>query len=99
MNDKKLDEIAAILFPTANQLVLTQPDNPRAASVGTLQSLPASMAAPQKITATRSVAEALETARQLTPTGSMICVTGSLYLVGETKAILNAAAYSQTVRA
>jgi dihydrofolate synthase/folylpolyglutamate synthase len=99
MNDKKLDEIAAILFPTVNQLVLTQPDNPRAATVGTLQSLPASMAAPQKIITTRSAAEALERARQLTPTEGIICVTGSLYLVGEIKGILNAAAYSQTVRA
>jgi dihydrofolate synthase/folylpolyglutamate synthase len=96
MNDKKLDKIAAILFPAASQLILTQPDNPRAANVDALQRLADSILPRQQIVATRSTGEALERARQLTPTGGMICVTGSLYLVGEIKAILSAAAYSQT---
>jgi dihydrofolate synthase/folylpolyglutamate synthase len=99
MSDKKLDEIAAILFPAATYLILSQPDNPRAASVEALQSLAARFATPQEILVTRSAGEALERARQLTPTDGTICVTGSLYLVGEVKAILNAATYSQTVRA
>jgi dihydrofolate synthase/folylpolyglutamate synthase len=99
MSDKKLDEIAAILFPAATYLILSQPDNPRAASVEALQSLAASFVTPQEILVTRSAGEALERARQLTPTDGTICVTGSLYLVGEVKAILNAATYSQTVRA
>ena len=99
MNDKKFDEIAAILFPAATLVILTQPDNPRAARVDALQGLPASISAQEKIIVTRSAAEALERARQSTPREGTICVTGSLYLVGEIKALLNSAAYSQTVPA
>jgi dihydrofolate synthase/folylpolyglutamate synthase len=36
MRDKKLEEIATILFPLANQLIITRPDNPRSADVDEL---------------------------------------------------------------
>jgi dihydrofolate synthase/folylpolyglutamate synthase len=43
MSDKRLDEIAAELFPFATRLVLTRPDNPRAASVSKLKELATKM--------------------------------------------------------
>jgi len=95
MNDKRLEEIAAILFPIADQLVLTRPDNPRAAAIDKLQDLAESILEHQKIISTRSVSEALQKAREFTPADGLICVTGSLYLVGETKAIVNAAVLSE----
>jgi len=99
MNDKRLEEIATILFPAAAHLILTQPDNPRAASPEALQSLAATVMPENKIMVSRTPGEALQKARQLTPSGGMICVTGSLYLVGEIKAILNTTEYSEAVRA
>jgi dihydrofolate synthase/folylpolyglutamate synthase len=95
MNDKRLEKIAAILFPIADQLVLTRPDNPRAAAIDKLQDLAESIVEHQKIASTRSVSEALQKAREFTPADGLICVTGSLYLVGEIKAIMNAAAMSE----
>jgi folylpolyglutamate synthase/dihydropteroate synthase len=35
------------------------------------------------------VSEALQVARDITPPNGTICATGSLYLLGEVKAILN----------
>ena len=95
MNDKRLEEIAAILFPIADRLVLARPDNPRAAAIDKLRDLAESILEPQKIISTRSVGEAVQKAREFTPADGLICVTGSLYLVGEIKAIMNAAALSE----
>jgi dihydrofolate synthase/folylpolyglutamate synthase len=91
MNDKRLKEIATILFPSADQLILTRPDNARAAGIGTLRDLAMSTVATQKIISTQSVTEALQRALEVTPPDGLICVTGSLYLIGEIKAIMGAA--------
>lgn len=91
MRDKNLVEMAAILFPAAAQVVLTQADNPRGASAEELAELAAATGAPN-IFVTRSVNEALVKANEVTSSAGLICITGSLYLLGEAKAILNASA-------
>ena len=85
MKDKQVAEMAAILFPGVNHLILTQPDNPRAASVESLQTLAENFVPRGKIFAVPNVSEALEKAQALTADGQ-ICATGSLYLVGEISA-------------
>jgi folylpolyglutamate synthase/dihydropteroate synthase len=50
--------------------------------------LAAQFAPRQKIVAGSSVSEAFEKANEITPSGGLICVTGSLYLLGEIKAII-----------
>ncbi len=89
MNDKRLEEIATILFPGADRLILTQPESPRAAEVERLKQLATRIVNSQKVTAARSVSEALQQAKDVTPSDGLICVTGSLYLLGEVKAIMN----------
>ena len=88
MADKNLEEIAKILFPAAQRLVLTQFANPRAASVETLQNLVAVEGTPSEVQAARSTAEAIAIAKEFTPDGDLICITGSLYLVGDVQAVL-----------
>jgi dihydrofolate synthase/folylpolyglutamate synthase len=89
MKDKKLREIAAILFPLAQNVILTLPDNPRAASITDLHRLAETIVDQKNILADPSVRQALCRAKEVTPSGGLICVTGSLYLVGEVKALLN----------
>ena len=85
MRDKALAEIAATLFPAASRLVLTRPDNARAAAPGELRdSLPAALDS-GKITLAADAGQALRFARDVTPPGGLVCVTGSLYLVGEAR--------------
>ena len=88
MKDKGLCEMAAALVSTADFLVLAQLDNPRAASVERLaQSVPNGYAK-AKIRQAANVSDALRIARELTPSHGVICVTGSLYLIGVTQQIL-----------
>jgi dihydrofolate synthase/folylpolyglutamate synthase len=91
MKDKKLAEIAAILFPGVSYLVLTQPDNPRAAPVEQMKTIAEQFVPVAKIFAVPKVDEALEKARKITPLPGRILVSGSLYLVGEVSARLQAA--------
>ncbi|MEK6282083.1 MAG: folylpolyglutamate synthase/dihydrofolate synthase family protein [Acidobacteriota bacterium] len=85
MKDKKLEEISAILFPLADRLILTRVDNPRSAEVSDLRQLASGLLSDEKIAATSSVSEALALAKETTPSNGLICVTGSLYLLGATK--------------
>jgi dihydrofolate synthase/folylpolyglutamate synthase len=85
MADKQLDEMAATLFPVASRLILTQPRNPRATNVDALRQLAAKYAREVPAEIANDSNAAMERAISLGTTGSMICVTGSLYLVGEVR--------------
>jgi dihydrofolate synthase/folylpolyglutamate synthase len=82
MRDKALGEMAAILFPAAAELILTHIENPRAASLEMMKSaLPKN--SDSRIHFATSVTEALRIAKDVTPANGLVCVTGSLYLIGE----------------
>lgn len=85
MRDKKLSQMADILFSAADHLVVTQVDNPRSAQVVALEQLTAGILNATRVTATKSVGEAIAVALENTPPNGLICVTGSLYLIGEAK--------------
>jgi dihydrofolate synthase/folylpolyglutamate synthase len=87
MRDKKLDQIAEILFPIADCLILTPVQNPRSASVNALAPL-AKQFARGVVIETTSSDEAIHTAIARTPKDGLICVTGSLYLIGETRSMI-----------
>ena len=80
MRDKAVDEIAALLFPLAHQVILTRPANSR--------SMPPEMIAVPGAILTHSVSEALLAARQAAAPGDLVLITGSLYVVGEARAFL-----------
>lgn len=82
MRDKQLDQIGEILFPAAGVLVLTPVENPRSASIEMLRSI-ANRYARGTVIETSSSAEALQVAIARTPPGGLICIAGSLYLIGE----------------
>jgi len=83
MEDKDVGEIANILFPLAEKVILTRPDNSRAMSVERLAAF-----ADDDALITADVAEAVAVAKRITPEDGLILVTGSLYLVGEVKKLI-----------
>jgi dihydrofolate synthase/folylpolyglutamate synthase len=91
MRDKDLSEIATAIFPIAHHLILASIDNPRAASPDALRALVSPSFDPQRIFLASPSSEALRLARDLTPSDALVCVTGSLYLIGEVKAHLSRA--------
>jgi dihydrofolate synthase/folylpolyglutamate synthase len=88
MRDKDLEEIAATLFPASDNLILTRPNNPRAAAPDALARLGAAQGLDKPPLLVESAADALRAAEASTPPGGIICVTGSLYLVGEVKGLI-----------
>jgi dihydrofolate synthase/folylpolyglutamate synthase len=84
MRDKELERIGEILFPLAGNLLLTAIDNPRAASVETLRAI-ATRFARGTVSGYKTVSDAYHAALRDTPPEGLICVTGSLYLIGEWK--------------
>jgi dihydrofolate synthase/folylpolyglutamate synthase len=85
MRDKNLDEMAEILFPVGSNLILTQPDNPRAATLETLARIASGKVEPHKIALKSAAVDAFRAAYAQTAADGIICVTGSLYLIGELK--------------
>lgn len=86
MSDKKLDHIGEILFPLADTLILATIDNPRTASLETLQTI-ATQFARGSVLKFATVTAAHAASLRHTPRKGLICVTGSLYLIGEWKRI------------
>lgn len=82
MRDKQLERIGEILFPLGDLLVLTTVDNPRSATLETLEPI-AQRFARGKVLKTDGSATALQMALDHTSREGMICVAGSLYLAGE----------------
>lgn len=94
MKDKRLDEISQSLFPKAGQLIITTPQSPRAASPECLRQLAGKFFSNKNVYVALSANEALQIAKEITSPAGLICVTGSLYLVGEIKAAMDANALS-----
>jgi len=86
MRDKAISEMADILFPLAQRVIATRPENPRSASPEEIQQ--AGSRTGTEIELVPEVAPALERARAAAGPGSVIIVTGSIYLVGEAMCVL-----------
>lgn len=88
MSDKALLEMEETLFPAAEIIIATHIDNPRAAEAQVIADAAAGKG--WQIILTGTVSEALAAAKKVTPRHGLICVCGSLYLVGEVKKVLSA---------
>jgi dihydrofolate synthase/folylpolyglutamate synthase len=81
MRDKAVDEIAGLLFPASDFVVLTQPLQPRAISAPLLAEMTGHLAKKSNVIA--DPAKALEHAIQMASPNDAVFATGSLYLVGD----------------
>jgi dihydrofolate synthase/folylpolyglutamate synthase len=82
MRDKAIDEVTAQLFPLADRLILTAPNFPRALRPQFILDLHPH---PNAVIA-ETLPEALEIA-QSAPRDTTVFFTGSLFVVGEIKAL------------
>ncbi len=84
MRDKAVDEIAGLLFPRADTVILTEPRQPRAVSAPLLAEMTGHHA--KHFQVIPDPVKALETAIELATTANAVFATGSLYLVGDLRA-------------
>ncbi len=90
LRDKAIQEMTEVLFPIAAQVVVTQVNNPRAATTNEL--LQAGSRSGALSYAEENVLAALARAREVSSPDAVIVVTGSIYLVGEVMGALGVAA-------
>ena len=81
MRDKAISEMTEILFPLAERVIATRAENPRSASPEEIRQAGARTGG--EIETVAEIEGALERARTGARPGSVIVVTGSIYLVGE----------------
>jgi len=81
MRDKAVEEIAGILFPLASELILTAPNNTRALRPEALREIAGRGAVASDVSA------ALDRVRAGASEDDVIIITGSLFLVGEARAL------------
>jgi dihydrofolate synthase / folylpolyglutamate synthase len=84
--DKPVDELAQILFPLFETVVLTEVGSPRRAPLAHM--VAAASATGVKVETAESPTDALEGAWALTPSDGLVVVTGSVYLVGAARSKL-----------
>lgn len=86
VRDKAVDEIAGLLFPLAQQVILTAPPSPRAVSATQLERLAGHHASHYSVEP--DAGKALEAALAATGPDDVVFLTGSLYLVGHLRRLL-----------
>ena len=79
MRDKAVDEMASLLFPLAERVILTAPDNSRA--------MPPEQIPAPGATITHTVPEAVALLSQAA-SSDVVFITGSLFVVGEARRLL-----------
>ena len=81
MRDKAIGEMAEILFPLAENVIVVPADNPRSAQAVEI------MAAAKRVSvameAASDMASALARARDSAGSEDLVVITGSIYIVGE----------------
>jgi dihydrofolate synthase/folylpolyglutamate synthase len=80
MRDKAIQEIADVLFPIAERVVLTHVSNPRAATTAEL--VQAGSRTGATLYTEETVAAALRKAHEVSKADGVIVVTGSIFLAG-----------------
>ncbi|WP_131995975.1 bifunctional folylpolyglutamate synthase/dihydrofolate synthase [Acidipila rosea] len=86
LRDKAIDEIAQVLFPLFDRVVLTPVHSPRSASLERLLEATARTGVP--VSVAENAQEAVAAAIAQTPEDGLIVVSGSVYLVGEVRSAL-----------
>jgi dihydrofolate synthase/folylpolyglutamate synthase len=83
LSDKDHEGMLAELAPAVRRIHLVAPDSPRARAPQSLVAVAERQGTP--VDAHGSLPEAMDCARRLAADGALVCVAGSLYLVGEAR--------------
>jgi dihydrofolate synthase/folylpolyglutamate synthase len=87
MGDKDVAATLTAIAPLADRIIFTRPESERSATPEQLAAILAEEERSKALSAP-TVAEALALAGDLAQSGDLICVAGSLYLVGAARKIL-----------
>lgn len=86
MRDKAINEMAEILFPLAERVIVTRAENPRSATAEEIKE--AAIRSSAEIETAPNVSAALHEAAAHAGSQGVVVVTGSIYIVGEAMQVL-----------
>jgi dihydrofolate synthase/folylpolyglutamate synthase len=87
MEDKDLQATLLEIAPLADNIIFTRPESERSATLDQLlETLPAAMQ--KKAVLSSSVKQSIDKARELATPDDLICIAGSLYLIGAARQLL-----------
>jgi dihydrofolate synthase / folylpolyglutamate synthase len=81
MRDKAINEMAEILFPVAERIIVTRAENPRSATAEEIKE--AAIRSSAEVETAPNVSSALRQAAAHAGSQGVVVVTGSIYIVGE----------------
>jgi dihydrofolate synthase/folylpolyglutamate synthase len=87
LKDKDFESILHLLIPLADHIILTKPNNDRSAPPSLLKKALGKDGKRAEII--EDLKEAIEKGLSLTGQEDLLCITGSLYTVGEARAYFN----------
>ena len=87
LSDKAVDNIIGEIVPQADILLITKPNNPRAAAPGELKKIAADLTSAE-IICEEKIPEAVDTALSLAGEDDLVLFAGSLYLISEVRGYL-----------
>lgn len=88
MGDKDVREIANVLWPLAEHIILTRSANTRSMDADELRTFSPVGLTDDRLISTANIADALRAARQVSRRDGIVLISGSLYLVGEVRKLL-----------
>lgn len=86
MRDKAIGEMAEILFPLGERVIATHADNPRSATAEEIRN--AASRTSTSIEEAANMAAAIAMANTAVRSGTVVVITGSIYIVGEAMRLL-----------
>jgi dihydrofolate synthase/folylpolyglutamate synthase len=88
LSDKNIEEMLKIIVPIADDVVVTKSKNERAYDPNVLKDKIEKLGFKNKIFVKNEIGEAVDYAKSIAKKTDLICVTGSLFTVGEARDVL-----------
>ncbi len=85
LKDKEIEAFYRPLIPLADELIITQPENPRAASIQEMVSAIHAIQPNKQVKAIEDWREAIQQAMQVATKDDVILFTGSLYMISDVR--------------
>jgi dihydrofolate synthase/folylpolyglutamate synthase len=88
LKDKDVPAMVSLILPISDVIIVTKSKNPRAADIKTLKKIIQDSDAQKSVFIEESIPHAIEHAKRIAQKTDLICVTGSLFTVGEARGYL-----------
>ena len=85
LSDKNIEEMLKIIIPLANNIIVTKSKNNRASNTTFLKDKILKLGFKNKIVVKNNVSDAVDYAKSIANKNDLICITGSLFTVGEAR--------------